>query len=198
VDLLCSAGGKGNKEELSMRRFIMTGAPGSGKTSILRALENLGYAVVEEAATDAIAAHHAQGHREPWEDPLFIDEIVQLQSHRECGRVRTGATVQVHDRSVVCTLALARWMDYPVTATLREAVTRVTEGGLFDRRVFFVRLLGFCELTPVRRISYEDALAFERVHETEYLRLGFELVDIPPGPVHQRAALIDAHLRSWA
>ena len=102
-----------------MRRFIMTGAPGSGKTSILRALENLGYAVVEEAATDAIAAHHAQGHREPWEDPLFIDEIVQLQGHRECGRVRTGATVQVHDRSVVCTLALARWMDYPVTATLR-------------------------------------------------------------------------------
>ena len=33
-----------------MRRFIMTGAPGSGKTSILRALKNLGYAVVEEAS----------------------------------------------------------------------------------------------------------------------------------------------------
>jgi predicted ATPase len=181
-----------------MRRFIMTGAPGSGKTSILRALENLGYAVVEEAATDAIAAHHARGRREPWEDPRFIDEIVQLQSRRECGRVRRGTAVQVHDRSVVCTLALARWMDYPVTATLREAVTRVTEGGRFDRRAFFVRPLGFCELTPVRRISYEDSLAFERVHETEYRRLGFELVDIPPGPVHERAALIDAHLRSWA
>jgi predicted ATPase len=175
----------------------MTGAPGAGKTSILRALENLGYAVVEEAATDAIAAHHAQGHREPWEDPLFIDEIVQLQGDRQRGRVRPGTTVQVHDRSVVCTLALARWMDFPVTATLGAAVARVTEGGLFDRRVFFVRPLGFCEPTPVRRISYEDSLAFERVHETEYLRLGFELVDIPPGPVHERAALIDAYLRSW-
>jgi NAD(P)-dependent dehydrogenase (short-subunit alcohol dehydrogenase family) len=74
-------------------------------------------------------------------------------------------------------------------------------GVYYCARVFLpllIRLLGFCELTPVRRISYEDALAFERVHETEYLRLGFELVDIPPGPVHQRAALIDAHLRSWA
>ena len=106
--------------------------------------------------------------------------------------------MQVHDRSVVCTLALARWMDYPVTATLREAVTRVTEGGRFDRRVFFVRPLGFCEPTPARRISYEDSLAFERVHETEYRRLGYELVDIPTGPVHQRAGLIDAYLRSWA
>jgi predicted ATPase len=89
-------------------------------------------------------------------------------------------------------------MDYPVTAELSEAVAHVTEEGLFDRRVFFVRPLGFCELTPVRRISYDDSLAFERVHETEYLRLGFELVDIPRGPVHQRAALIDAYLRSWA
>ena len=176
----------------------MTGAPGAGKTSILRALENLGYAVVGEAATDVIAAQHAQGNLEPWRDPLFIDAIVQMQTHRQHGRVRQGAEAQVHDRSVVCTLALARWMDYPVTAELREAVAQVTEEGLFDRRVFFVRPLGFCELTPARRISYEDSLAFERVHETEYLRLGFGLVDIPPGPVHQRAALIDAHLRSWA
>ena len=42
--------GTRNQEVLSMRRFIMTSAPGSGKTTILRALESLGYAVVEEAA----------------------------------------------------------------------------------------------------------------------------------------------------
>jgi hypothetical protein len=54
-----------NEKRSFMRRFIMTGAPGAGKTSILRALNNLGYAVVEEAATDAIAAHHAQGNRCP-------------------------------------------------------------------------------------------------------------------------------------
>jgi len=176
----------------------MTGAPGSGKTSVLRALENLGYAVVEEAATDVIAAHQAQGNREPWGDPLFVDAIVRLQGHRQHEPVRPGATVQVHDRSVVCTLALARWMDYPVTVELRAAVAQVTEGGLFDRRVFFVRPLGFCERTLARRISYEDSLAFERVHEMEYQRLGFELVDVPPGPVRRRAALIAAHLRSRA
>ena len=176
----------------------MTGAPGSGKTSILRALESLGYAVVEEAATDVIAAQHAQGNREPWKDPLFIDAIAQLQGHRQDRQVRQGAVVQVHDRSVVCTLALARWLNHPVSVALREAVAQVTGDGLFDRRVFFVRPLGFCEPTPARRISYQDSLAFERIHETEYLRLGFELVDIPPGPVQRRTALIDACLRSWA
>jgi predicted ATPase len=63
--------------------------------------------------------------------------------------------------------------------------------------VFFVRPIGFCEPTPARRISYQDSLAFERVHEDEYAGLGFEIVDVPPGPVHERAALIDAHIRSW-
>ncbi len=73
-----------------------------------------------------------------------------------------------------------------------------TKAGYFDRRVFFVRPLGFVQPTDVRRISYEESLAFEHLHETEYQRLGFEIVDIPVGPVAERAAAIDAHIRSWA
>ena len=35
-----------------MRRYIITGAPGAGKTTLLEALQDRGYAVVDEAATD--------------------------------------------------------------------------------------------------------------------------------------------------
>jgi predicted ATPase len=35
--------------------YVLTGAPGSGKTAMLRQLEQDGFAVVEEAATDVIA-----------------------------------------------------------------------------------------------------------------------------------------------
>jgi hypothetical protein len=38
-----------------MPGYILTGAPGSGKTAILRQLELNGHTVVEEAATDVIA-----------------------------------------------------------------------------------------------------------------------------------------------
>ena len=50
--------------------------------------------------------------------------------------------------------------------------------------------------SAARRISYEDSLVFERVHEEEYTRLGFEIFDIPPGPVGQRAALADRYIRT--
>ena len=43
-----------------MRRFIITGAPGAGKTAIIRQLELDGFSVVEEAATDVIAAAQSQ------------------------------------------------------------------------------------------------------------------------------------------
>jgi predicted ATPase len=49
------------EEENQMRRFIITGAPGAGKTAIIRQLELDGFSVVEEAATDVIAAAQAHG-----------------------------------------------------------------------------------------------------------------------------------------
>ena len=48
-----------------MRRFIITGAPGAGKTAILRQLELDGFSVVEEAATDVIAAGETRGKYQP-------------------------------------------------------------------------------------------------------------------------------------
>jgi predicted ATPase len=61
---------------------VLTGAPGVGKTAILRLLEQAGYPVVEEAATDVIALEHALGCQEPWLLPGFADVIVTLQRRR--------------------------------------------------------------------------------------------------------------------
>ena len=69
-----------------MRRYILTGAPGAGKTSILQILAARGYPVVAEAATDVIAAEQARGVAEPWQDPVFIDKIIQLQRIRQLGQ----------------------------------------------------------------------------------------------------------------
>jgi predicted ATPase len=104
--------------------------------------------------------------------------------------------VQIHDRSAVCTLALARYLGHPVPPLLADEVARITGDGFFDRRVFFVRPLGFIQPTAVRRISYAESLAFEQIHEDEYRRLGFDLVDVPAGTVAERAAAIAPHWRN--
>jgi predicted ATPase len=101
-----------------MRRYILTGAPGAGKTSILRLLAADGYAVVDEAATAVIAVALARGEAEPWTRPAFIDEILGLQRRREAEAAVSGADIRVFDRSPVCTHALARYLGRPVPAAL--------------------------------------------------------------------------------
>lgn len=96
-----------------MRRYVLTGTPGAGKTSILRALADLGHTVVEEAATSVIAGAQAGGEDEPWTRASFIEEIVEVQCRRQLEAPTTNS-VQVYDRSPVCTHALARYLERPV------------------------------------------------------------------------------------
>jgi hypothetical protein len=66
-----------------LRRFVLTGAPGAGKTALAVALRDRGYVIVAEAATDVIADEHAHGIAEPWRNGGFLDDIVRLQRQRQ-------------------------------------------------------------------------------------------------------------------
>jgi predicted ATPase len=172
-----------------MPAYILTGAPGAGKTAVLRLLETLGYPVVEEAATDVIALGNALGQDEPWRVPGFIDQIVTLQRQRQLA-ARTAAATVFFDRSPVCTLALSRWLNLPASPLLTGEVGRILAEGTYEMTALFLRNQGFVAPTAARRISFADCLAFERVHEQAYRDLGFQLIDVPPGPLADRAELI--------
>ncbi len=178
-----------------MRRFIVTGAPGAGKTAIIRQLELDGFSVVEEAATDVIAAAHAQGTVEPWRHPSFIDAIVRLQRDRQIRASYQPDEVQFHDRCVVCTAALAVYLGYPFSPFLSSELERVKKEAIYQNRVFFIRNLGFITATEARRISFEETVRFEKIHQDTYRDFGFELLSIEPGSLVERVNTIKAAIR---
>jgi predicted ATPase len=175
-----------------MRRYIITGAPGAGKTSVLHALRRLGFATVAEAATDVIADEQSLGHDEPWHDPLFLTRICALQRARQLDAAEDGAGVLVFDRSPVCTVALARHLGRPVPPALAAEIERLTAERIYEAEVFFVRPIGFIEATAARRISYAESLVFEAAHERAYREHGFEIIDVPPAGIEERAAMVAA------
>ena len=178
-----------------MRRFILTGAPGSGKTAIIRQLELDGFSVVEEAATDIMALEQARGVAEPWTHPSFIDSITELQRRRQVRASRETDEIQFHDRSVICTAALAVYLGYPLSDTLSRELQRVEAEAIFQKRVFFIQNLGFITPTEARRISFEESLRFERVHEEIYRNFGFEFVPVIPGSLSDRVDAIKCSAR---
>lgn len=167
------------------KRYVLTGAPGSGKTSVLRALGERGFPVIPEAATDVIGWRQREGISEPWEHAGFVDEIATLQSRRQ--READGVPLQIYDRSPLCTLALARYLGHPVTPLLAAEVSRVMDGRIYEKSVFLLLPLGFIEPTAARRISYADSIEFGRLHEQVYREHGFDTIEVAPGTVRGRA-----------
>jgi predicted ATPase len=179
-----------------MKRYIITGAPGSGKTAIIRQLELDGFSVVEEAATDIIAAAQAGGNIEPWKHPSFIDQIAMLQRDRQLRASYPPDKIQFHDRSVVCTAALAAYLGHSISPALAAELHRIEVEAIYEKQVFFIRNLGFITRTDARRITFEETLRFETIHEETYRSLGFKLLEIEPGTLQHRINKIRALLGS--
>jgi predicted ATPase len=170
------------------QRYILTGAPGAGKTALIRLLESRGEEIVEEAATDVIALAQASGTDRPWEQPRFIADIAALQAFREAAPMRSPR--RFSDRSIFCTLALAGWLGHPVPRDVLDGAGKLATSGWFERRVYFIAQLGFIQHTEARRISLDDATRFGALHAAVYRRFGFELVPIRPASIPERADLI--------
>jgi predicted ATPase len=176
----------GDERTSYMKRYILTGTPGSGKTSILHELKRQGYSVVEEAATDVIAREQMLSNPEPWLQPDFIESIVHLQKQRQLEAATLPDELQWYDRSPICTFALSRYLGYAAPPSLVEEIERIEREAVYQRQVFFIENLGFCQPTEARKITFEESLIFENIHEETYASLGYDLLKIPLGALSER------------
>lgn len=179
-----------------MRRFILTGTSGAGKTTLLRYLRGAGYGAVEEAATDVIASEQSKGVAEPWTSPSFIELILDLQERRQTEAASFSAETTFFDRSPLDAYVLCKYLGFPISSALLDRFRAAQEAGRYEKTAFFVENLGFIEATDARKISYEEALLFEKLHEEAYREWGYRLVRVPAAPAEERVKLICAYLES--
>src|SRR5262245_30416242 len=172
----------------SQRFFVITGGPGSGKTSLIEALARAGFAHSDEAGRAIIQDQLAIGGSAlPWSDPRAFAELMlcwELRSYR-IARAHDGPVF--FDRGVPDVVGYLRLMQLAVPAHM-DAAARMFR---YHRRVYIAPPWPeIFERDAERKQTLEEAeRTYQAMLET-YPAYGYELVALPRAPVAERARFI--------
>ena len=173
--------------------IVLTGGPGSGKTTLFEALAARGYATAPEAGRNIIQDQSAVGGSAlPWDNKALFAELMlawELRSHRAAAR-QDGPVF--FDRGVPDTLAYLKLCGLPTPAHMQKAA----EHFRYNRRVFIA--------PPWPEIFTQDAERKQDIEEAQrtydaladtYPRYGYQLITLPHASVEERLAFIVQRLK---
>jgi predicted ATPase len=170
------------------RFFVLTGGPGSGKTTLIEALEQAGYARSVEAGRGVIQDQVAiGGHALPWRDPVTFAELMLAWEIRSYHMAQGQAGPVFFDRGVPDVVGYLRLIGLPVPQHMEKAA----EAFRYNRRVFIAPLWPEIFGQDSERMqSLEEAVRTYEAMVGTYSGYGYELVEIPRATVKERVHFV--------
>ncbi len=166
----------------SVRRIVITGMSGTGKTAVLNELRTAGYTCFDEPARKILEARLAG------EGEGFGAAFVKLMLQQSLADFSEAATTKIafFDRGLPDVVAYAIRFDVAPDAYRAKAQEHRYEAKVFVTppwpEIF--------KHDPYRRASYDDYLRFHDLLLKTYEELGYSPIDLPKQAVHERVAFI--------
>ena len=173
-------------------RFVVTGAPGSGKTPILRELVRRGFLGVNEPAREILAEQRAIGGNGVYDkDPQLFCDLMLERAIADYRRLGGAGEPAFFDRGIPDMVGYAE-----VFALDTSAALAASRRYRYDDVVFVLPAWPEIYVTDRdRQMTFESAQAFgERVREV-YLDLSYTIVEVPRDSVETRTRFIVEHAR---
>ncbi|WP_420962745.1 AAA family ATPase [Brucella sp. IR073] len=178
------------------RFFVLTGGPGSGKTTLIAALREAGYGSSVEAGRGIIQQQMAIcGSALPWANPALFAETMlvwEMRSH-EIAQAEDG--IIFFDRGVPDIAGYLQLEGLPVP----DHVARAARLLRYNTTVFVLPPWPeiFTQDAERRQDLDEARRTFEAV-SAAYERFGYQLVTVPCAPVEARRHFVLEKLRAAA
>lgn len=170
------------------RLHVITGGPGSGKTSLIDALAAAGIATSPEVGRAVIREELAAGGTAlPWGDErLFAEKMVGREVAAHAAALARSETV-VLDRGVPDVVGFLRASGCPVPAVIDAAARQHRYNACVFLAPFWADIYTH---DPERRQSADYARATEAVMRDTYAGYGYRLLDLPRASVAERVAFV--------
>lgn len=170
--------------------YIITGAPSTGKTSVLNALKEQGFKCHSEIARQIIRENLDSGLDVfPWNNMHQFSDMV-LERMQTLVKSFDQHTIQFLDRSMV---DLIGYMKFAKENVPEYYLTEALSVG-YAKKVFFLPIWHDIYTTDEeRKENIEEAERIGNALEETYISLGFELIHVPKGSVEERVSFILSH-----
>ena len=189
--------GIANASQEGQLRYIITGGPGAGKTSIINCLQKQGYLTVPEAATEIIEEGLRKDIERPWKADDYHIKMYELISKRQMEVHNSSTPIAFFDRGHLDGISYILLQKRTLYQYVVDCVQASINAQYFNKRVFFIDSLGFVVPGPARTEGLKESLQKARCLEQNYRALGYDIIHIPPGLVEERTQLIIDHITKW-
>jgi predicted ATPase len=171
---------------LETRRIVITGGPGSGKTTLIAHLESMGYQCLHEISRDVIQQAQQQGIEQLFlTNPILFSEKLldgRLEQYHEAGSF--SEPVLFYDRGLPDVTA---YMDY-VGTHYPEHFSKICTAHRYDE-VFL--LPPWPEIYTQDNERYESFEQAQKIHSflrDGYSKYGYDVQELPIGTVTERVS----------
>jgi predicted ATPase len=177
-------------EDKMTKKYILTGGPGIGKTTILKLLSGNGLYIINETATYLIEKELKKPENEqivPWTNPQEFQRKVYENQRRWEEEIPKGIERALLDRSLADNLAYLKLNNLEGTKVYEDIKKYASENRY--EKIFLLDQLPFKEETAIRRDIEVAGKIHELIQET-YRDLGYKLERIPVLEPKERAELV--------
>lgn len=167
-------------------KFVFTGGPGGGKTTVLNALAERGCRVVQESARRIIKARLAVGLSPRPEPTAFAEQILQadMQKYHEAS---ASEQVVFFDRGVLDALYM---LDAEKALTHHE-ISQYVQQFPYNNKVFLLPPWQEIYATDSERDqSFAESVGVFEGMRAWYSRWGYQTLDVPQGSINERVSFI--------
>jgi predicted ATPase len=171
---------------MGSRRHILTGAPGTGKTAVVRAMPS-DVVVVQEPARDVLAEQRAAGRpiSNDGDEDRFVDLLLRRSIEQFDYALRLDGTI-LFDRGIPDCIAYAAYLG----ADMRRSL-EASESHRYQPPVLLLTPWEEIYRTDDERtMTFQDVMAFHRAIRAAYRTAGYEIVEVPKASVDDRAAFV--------
>ena len=173
------------------QKYVITGAPGTGKTTIINELQNRGFNCIHENSREIISQQiNKNGNILPWKNQIaFENKIAELRAKQYLSCKKES--LYFFDRSALDCIAYLKVNNLKVTLEITNQIKKCN----FNKKVFYTPFWKEIFINDNER--KEDMIKAEKIENhiiKTYRSKGYQLISIPKISISERADFIISQL----